>query len=177
MRLIHEDTETNVDNYGETGGPDRNLGKEFSKRYTWQDENTGKFTTITTTTYITARDADNEDVDYSDLAEKVAELEKWRERYSFEVRKLQELQRAGQDFWLTDKLREWEDENPQPIRFSWEEQSEISEHDELDEVGDGDIEYEYGDGSYMFFDSVADAEEDAKATIDRLSATMFGFDL
>lgn len=124
--------------FGFTGGPDYNLGKEYSKTFTWKNEETGTFATAVATYYVNARDEEtNEDLDWGEYQEALKDEEK-------------------------------------SIRFFVSEQTETVTHTtEDDPFSWNSPNYEYGEGSMFFYDTLEETEQTAKAMAERESAEFY----
>ena len=136
------------DEYGHTGGPDYNMGKEYSSRFTWKNEEDGTYRTAETTYYVNARDEEtNEEIDWDDYQE------------------------------ILNRVSETEEDDLEDglgIQFYVSEQLETTHHTDSDDPWSGDNEFiAYGEGSYMFYSSLEDAEQCAKNMAKRESAEFY----
>lgn len=143
-----EDNGTYEDPHGETGGPEYNLGREFSRRFTWKNEEDGTFRTAESTYFVHARDEETgEEIDWTDYSE------------------ILERAAVATDEELEDGLG---------INFYVEELNEFTVHTDPEDPWDYEWEdMQYGEGSEQFFSKLEDAEEWAKRAANRESPEFY----
>lgn len=133
---------------GETGGPEYNLGKEYSRRFTWKNEEDETFRTTEVTYFVRARDEETgEEIDWSDFSEILNR---------------------------TYETLEEELEDGLGINFYVEELNEFTVHTDPEDPWDCEWDdMQYGEGSEQFFSKLEDAEEWAKRAANRESPEFY----
>lgn len=158
MELISTEDRPAVEATGHAGGPDYNLGAEYSRRFTWRLDD-GTYYTATHTTFIQGRDPAGDLIGWDDHEAAAAALAVWEAAW-LEVR---DRALAAEVDSLTATLDAWEAAHPCPIRYTWEEVTEGGTHTTPEPADDEgfDPDMEYGPGSYGFYSTLAAAEEAA----------------
>lgn len=133
---------------GETGGPEYNLGKEYSRQFTWKNEEDGTYRTTEVTYFVRARDEETgEEIDWADFSEILNR---------------------------TYETLEEELEDGLGINFYVEELNEFTVHTDPEDPWDCEWEdMQYGEGSEQFFSKLEDAEEWAKRAANRESPEFY----
>lgn len=142
MKLIHQDDEVFVDEYGEAGGPDYNLGKDFSRSATFSTpDGDYPYRTITITAYVTGMIHDenhSEPIESGrDLDELHAEIDAHNDENPHNLMEINYYEHVVIEF----------------VDHSFEDPSKYVTYD------DHVFDYEYEEIGYVFQDSLEDSEK------------------
>lgn len=166
MELISEDLETIVDEQGEAGGPELNLGKQFSKQFTYATGDADRpYLAIVDTLFISAVDPsdDNRQVSRDDLPEAEERLRQYkmeRDEHHANARSLEEK-------------RDWEDYHPAPLAFLWREVMTSSIFTDLENPEETEIDSDILNNeveSSIFYETKVDAENAAHRELNAVNS-------